>query len=190
MFFSLKLHKLHYLNPFVGFNNILKKMSFSCYIKCNTSHFYKKNIYFFKKKDFSVFFPFISMFWMKMKEKSKIYINFSWQFTSSWWLENFISHATPKITDLQSFIDLRPVALTPIPSPICEDFVFHWSYSKIIEHIDVQQFGNIKVTFTSIYLPVNFLEFIHRPLDKRDTSLALAWWFQKSIWPCRLHFCY
>ena len=67
-----------------------------------------------------------------------------------------------------------PVALTPIPSLICEDFVFHWSYSKFIEHIDVQQFGNIKVTSTSIYLLVNFLEFIHSHLDKRDTSLALT----------------
>ena len=33
--FSLKLHKLPYLNLFICFNNILKKISFSCYIKCN-----------------------------------------------------------------------------------------------------------------------------------------------------------
>ena len=71
LFFSLKLHKLPYLNLFICFNNILKKISFSCYIKCNTSHFNEKNKYFFKKKDFSVFFPFISMFWMEMKEKAR-----------------------------------------------------------------------------------------------------------------------
>ena len=54
----------------------MKKISFSCYIKCNTSHFNEKNIYFFKKKDFSVFFPFISMFWMKMKEKARNILTF------------------------------------------------------------------------------------------------------------------
>ena len=51
--------------------------------------------------------------------------------------------------------------------------MFDWSYSKIIKHIDPQQFGNIKATSTSHYL-VNCLEFIHSHLDKRDTSLALA----------------
>ena len=86
-----------------------------------------------------------------------------------------VSYVTPipKITNPQTFNDLRPVAITPIPSLICEDFVFDWSYSKIINHIDAKQFGNIKATSTSHYL-VNFLEFIHSNLDKRDTSLALA----------------
>ena len=32
---------------------------------------HEKLIYFFKKKDFSVFFPFISMFWMKMMENAR-----------------------------------------------------------------------------------------------------------------------
>ena len=40
--------------------------------------------------------------------------------------------------------------------------------------MDVEKFGNIKVTSTFIYLLVNFLEFIHSHLDKRDTSLALT----------------
>ena len=76
LFFSLKLHKLHYLNLLIYFCNILKKISFSCYIKCNTSHFNEKYIYFLKKKDFLVFFPFISMFWMKMKEKARNILTF------------------------------------------------------------------------------------------------------------------
>ena len=75
LFFCLKLHKLPYLNLFICFNSILKKISFSCYIKWNTSHFNEK-IFFFKKKDFSVFFPFISMFLMKMKEKARNILTF------------------------------------------------------------------------------------------------------------------
>ena len=39
--------------------------------------------------------------------------------------------------------------------------------------IDTQQFGNIKSTSTSHYL-VSFLEFVHSHLDKRNTSLAIA----------------
>ena len=76
MFLSLKLHILLYLNLFIDFNNILKKILFSCYIKCNTSHFNEKKIYFLKKKDFSVFFPFISMFWVKMNEKARNILTF------------------------------------------------------------------------------------------------------------------
>ena len=88
------------------------------------------------------------------------------------WKTSYVT-PLPKTPSPQSFNDLRPVAITPIPSLICEDFVFDWSYSKIIKHIDPQQFGNIKATSTTHYL-VNFLEFIHSNLDKRDTSLALA----------------
>ena len=86
-----------------------------------------------------------------------------------------VSYVTPlpKTTNPQSLNDLRPVAITPIPSLICEDFVFDWSYTKIIKHIDSHQFGNIKATSTSHYL-VDILEFIHSHLDKRDTSVALA----------------
>ena len=35
-----------------------------------------KKYIFFMKKDFSVFFPFISMFWMKMKEKARNILTF------------------------------------------------------------------------------------------------------------------
>ena len=80
MFFSLKLHKLPYLNLFICFNNILKKIFFSCFINCNTSHFNEKNIYFFKKKDFSVFFSFHLHVLNENEGKSKKYINFSRQF--------------------------------------------------------------------------------------------------------------
>ena len=80
MFFSLKLHKLPYLKLFICFNNILKKISFSGYIKWNTSHFNEKIYISLRKRIFECFCPFVSMFWMKMKEKSKKYINFTWQF--------------------------------------------------------------------------------------------------------------
>ena len=68
---------------------------------------------------------------------------------------------------------MRPIAITPIPSLICEDFVFDWAYEKICPTLDPQQFGNIKATSTSHYL-VSLLDFIHSHLDKRNTSLALA----------------
>ena len=86
-----------------------------------------------------------------------------------------ISYVTPlpKTTNPKSSNELRPVAITPIPSLICEDFVFDWSYSKIINQIDMQQFGNVKGTSTSHYL-ISFLDFLHSHLDKRETSLALT----------------
>ena len=79
MFFSLKLHKLPYLNLFICFNNILKKISFSCYIKCNTSHFNEKLYISLRKRNFQCFsFHFHVL--NENEEKSKKYIYFSWQF--------------------------------------------------------------------------------------------------------------
>ena len=80
LLFSLKLYKLPYLNLFICFNSILKKISFSCYIKCNTSHFNEKNIYFLKKKGFFSVFSFHFQVLNENEGKSKKYINFSWQF--------------------------------------------------------------------------------------------------------------
>lgn len=88
------------------------------------------------------------------------------------WKTSYVT-PLPKTTSPQSLNDLRPVAITPIPSLICEDFVFDWAYNKICNSIDTQQFGNIKSTSTSHYL-VSLLEFVHNHLDKRNTSLALA----------------
>ena len=84
-------------------------------------------------------------------------------------------HVTPlpKTTSPQSFNDLKPVAITPIPSLICEDFVFNWAYPKIVKNMDTQQFGNIKSTSTSHCL-VSLLDFSLSHLDKRNTSLVLA----------------
>ena len=76
LFFSLKLHKLPYLNLFIGFNNILKKIPFSCYIKCNRRYFNEKIYTSLRKRIFQFFFLFISMFWMKMKEKPRNILNF------------------------------------------------------------------------------------------------------------------
>ena len=80
MFFSLKLHKLPYLNLFICFKNILKKISFSSYMICNEISISMKNKYYFKKKDFSVFFSFHCHVLNENEGKSKKYINFSWQF--------------------------------------------------------------------------------------------------------------
>ena len=80
LFLCLKLHNLPYLNFFIGFKHNLKKIPFSYYKKCNTSHFKVKTIYFFKKKDFLVFFSFYFHDLIENERKSKIYINFLLQF--------------------------------------------------------------------------------------------------------------
>ncbi|MPC35053.1 hypothetical protein E2C01_028463 [Portunus trituberculatus] len=88
-------------------------------------------------------------------------------------LENIICYTHPQDPNPQSLSGLRPVAVTPIPSLICEDLVFEWAYNKISNSLDIQQFGNIRATSTSYYL-MSFLDFIHSHLDKRNTSLAVA----------------
>ena len=86
-----------------------------------------------------------------------------------------ISYVTPipKCHSPQSLSDLRPIAITPVPSLICEDFVFDWAYDKIKNSIDTQQYGNMKSSSTTHCL-VNFLDFLHSHLDKRNTSLAVT----------------
>ncbi|KAK8398046.1 hypothetical protein O3P69_003745 [Scylla paramamosain] len=88
------------------------------------------------------------------------------------WKTSYVT-PIPKTSSPQSLNDLRPVSITPIPSLICEDFVYDWAYTKICNTVDIRQFGNIKATSTSHYL-TSFLEFIHSHLDKRNTSLAVA----------------
>ena len=88
-------------------------------------------------------------------------------------LQNFLCNPIPKTTSPQSLTDLGPIAITPLPSLICEDFVFDWAYSDIKTTIDSQQFGNMKSSSTTHCL-VSFLDFIHSHLDKRNTSHAVA----------------
>ncbi|MPC48818.1 hypothetical protein E2C01_042601 [Portunus trituberculatus] len=52
-------------------------------------------------------------------------------------------------------------------------FVFDWAYNKISNSLDIQQFGNIRATSASHHL-ISFLDFIHSHLDKRNTSLTVA----------------
>ncbi|XP_076052807.1 uncharacterized protein LOC143032223 [Oratosquilla oratoria] len=78
-----------------------------------------------------------------------------------------------KIPSPQSLNDLKPIAITPIPSLICEDFVFNWACSNTRNKIDLQQFGNIK-TSSITHCLIDLLDFIHRNFDKRNTSLALT----------------
>ena len=78
LFFSLKLHNLPYLKISICFNYILKKSSFSCYIKCISSHF-KEKIYISLRKRIFQCFSFHFHVLNKNEGKSKKYINFSWQ---------------------------------------------------------------------------------------------------------------
>ena len=88
------------------------------------------------------------------------------------WKTAFVT-PIPKTPNPQSLGDLRPIAITPIPSLICEDFVFEWAYDKICNSIDPQQFGNVKTSSTSHYL-ISFLDFLYQNLERRKTSLAAA----------------
>ena len=78
IFFSLKLHKLPYYNLFIGFNNILKKIPFSCYIKCNTSYCNKKiYIYIsFRRRIFQCFFFTLPCFDWKWRKKARNILTF------------------------------------------------------------------------------------------------------------------
>ena len=88
------------------------------------------------------------------------------------WKTSYVT-PIPKLPNPPSFNDLRPIAITPIPSLICEDFIFNWAYDTISSRIDLQQFGNVKSSSTTHCL-VSLLDFIYQNLDKRKTSLALT----------------
>ncbi|MPC20007.1 hypothetical protein E2C01_012937 [Portunus trituberculatus] len=74
----------------------------------------------------------------------------------------------PKTPSLQSLSDLRPVAITPIPSFICEDFVFDWSYNKISNSLDNQQF----VAFVDIRKTFDLVD--HTVVINKAISLSLS----------------
>ena len=89
------------------------------------------------------------------------------------WKTSYIT-PIPKKSNPQSLNELRPIAITPIPSLICEGFVFDRAYADIAESIDPQQFGNMKNSSTTHCL-ISLLDFIHRTLDaQRSVSVALA----------------
>ena len=79
----------------------------------------------------------------------------------------------PKTTSPQSLSDYRPIAITPIPSLLCEDFIFKWAYSHLAPLMDQQQLGNIKSSSTTHCL-IDLLDYVYRNLEKRKTSVALA----------------
>ena len=88
------------------------------------------------------------------------------------WKTSYVT-PIPKTSNPQSLNELRPIAITPIPSLICEDFIFEWAYSKISNYIDPRQFGNVKKSSTTHYL-ISFLDFIYRNLEQRKTSVAVT----------------
>ena len=88
------------------------------------------------------------------------------------WKISYVS-PIPKSSQPKSLNELRPIAITPIPSLICESFVFNWAYADIAPHIDPQQFGNIKSTSTTHCL-ISLLDYIYRCLEKRKTAVTLT----------------
>ncbi len=88
------------------------------------------------------------------------------------WKTSYVS-AIPKTPTPHSLNQLRPIAITPLPSLVCESFVFDWAYADIAKFLDPQQFGNIRTSSTTHCL-VSFLDFIYRNLERRKTSVSLA----------------
>ena len=88
------------------------------------------------------------------------------------WKTSFVS-PIPKKSNPSSLNELRPIAITPIPSLICESFVFQWAYTDIAPFIDPQQFGNIKASSTTHCL-VSLLDYIYKCLEQRKTAVALT----------------
>ncbi len=88
------------------------------------------------------------------------------------WKTSYIT-PIPKVTNPTSLHELRPIAITPIPSLLCEDFVFNWAYKAIHNKIDPQQFGNMKSSSTTHCL-ISLLDFIYKNLESRKTSTVLA----------------
>ena len=102
MFFSLKLHKLTNLNLFICFNNILKKISFSSYIKCNTRHFNEK-IYISLRKGIFQCFSFHFHVWVKMRKKARNILTFHGN--SFFFSQNFINYPVSAfLGELTSFL--------------------------------------------------------------------------------------
>lgn len=79
----------------------------------------------------------------------------------------------PKVNNPQSFDQLRLNAINPLPSFLCERFVFDWALASITNASDKQQFGNIKSSSTTHY-PIYLLDFVYKNLE------------QKDIWPSGL----
>ncbi|KAK3890459.1 hypothetical protein Pcinc_005588 [Petrolisthes cinctipes] len=80
---------------------------------------------------------------------------------------------TPKVNNPQSFDQLRPIAITPLPSLLCESFVFDWASASIKKFIDNQQFGNIKSSSTTHCL-ISLLDFVYKNLEQWKTSVILT----------------
>ena len=89
------------------------------------------------------------------------------------WKTSYIT-PIPKKPNPHSLNELRPIAITPIPSLICEGFVFNRAYTDIARSIDPLQFGNMKSSSTTHCL-VSLLDYIYHTLDsRRSVSVALA----------------
>jgi len=88
----------------------------------------------------------------------------------SQWKTAFVT-AIGKTPSPASFGELRPIAITPLPSLLCESFVADWAYQDLAPSVDTRQFGNMRSSSTTHCL-VSFLDFVHAHLDKRKSSVT------------------
>ena len=56
-------------------------------------------------------------------------------------------------------------------SLLCESFVAEWMYNDISTKIDLQQYGNVRGSSTTLCL-IDFLNFIYEELEKRKTAVT------------------
>ena len=88
----------------------------------------------------------------------------------SQWKDSFVS-PVPKIPTPLALGDLRPITLTQVASLLCESFVAEWMYNDISTKIDLQQYGNVRGSSTTLCL-IDFLNFIYEELEKRKTAVT------------------
>ncbi|XP_047483008.1 uncharacterized protein LOC125035007 [Penaeus chinensis] len=77
--------------------------------------------------------------------------------------------AIEKTPSPTSFGELRPIAIIPLPSLLCESFIADWAYQDLAASVDTRQFSNMCSSSTTHCL-VSFLDFVLAHLHKRKSS--------------------
>ncbi|XP_071953430.1 uncharacterized protein [Antedon mediterranea] len=79
----------------------------------------------------------------------------------------------PKVPNVTSFQDLRPISLTPIFAKMFESFLTDWVTSDIHQHLDIKQFGCRKGSSTSHYL-VDMIQSVISDIVKGDSFVDIC----------------
>ena len=126
----------------------------------------EKNIYFFKKKDFSVFFPFISMFWMKMKEKTRNIINFHGN--SFFFSQNCINYPVSSVSWRINFLSKKDIFI-------------------LVKKKGIYAILRKKFLFTEVNFLMIFCLFhcFHQTIKKKTLNIATIYFFYVKFYKLR-----